>query len=157
MFKITELVFVRFQCINKLLSHIFETVIFMMHILKNNYANNWHVRLYFPFSPFQNLLIQINMQSYRKESLQTSGFRHKYACTECEKRYTTKGHLNQHMQLHTGQFSFYCNECGKGFSHGDHYKDHVRAHKGIKYHCEYCSKPFMTRQAYRKHRSLHES
>ena len=115
-------------------------------------TNFLHVRL-----TLYVLFTQIKIQSYLKAATEATGFRHKYACTECEKRYTTKGHLKQHMQLHTGQFSFYCNECGKGFNAGSHYKDHVRAHRGIKYHCEYFSKPFKTGQAYRKHRSLHES
>ena len=108
------------------------------------------------------LLIYIKVHTEQKNNLQTSGFRHKYACTECEKRYTRNSHLKRrnshlkrHMQLHTGRFSFHCETCGKGFNQGHLYKDHVRAHQGLKYNCEYCSRLFVSTQVYKKHISLH--
>ena len=109
------------------------------------------------FACINHLFLQIKVRTEHNGDQQSLGFRHVYACTQCEKRYTEKRNLKRHMQLHTGQFSFYCDECGKGFSHGDHYKDHVRAHKGLKYHCDYCSKPFMSTNSYRKHMSLHSN
>ena len=109
----------------------------------------------FNFSCIHNQFLQIYARAERKGDQQSLVFRHNYACSQCEKRYTEKRSLDRHMQLHTGKFSYYCNICGKGFNAGDHYKDHVRAHQGLKYHCEYCSKPFMTTQAYKKHVSLH--
>ena len=101
------------------------------------------------------LFLQTNVRARGKGDPQSSAFRHKYACIQCEKRYTEKRNLNRHMQLHTGKFSYYCDICGKGFNAGDHYKDHVRAHQGLRYHCEYCSKPFMSTYAYKRHMALH--
>ena len=33
--------------------------------------------------------------------------------------------------------------------------EHMRKHEGLKYHCDYCAKPFMTKKAYQYHLSAH--
>ena len=81
--------------------------------------------------------------------------RYRYPCSLCDKRYTTKSHLDQHMQLHTGQFRFKCAYCQRGFNNSSGYKDHVRAHEGRKYHCEFCSKAFISQSGMKKHVLLH--
>ena len=59
------------------------------------------------------------------------------------------------MEIHTGQFKFCCQICRKGFSFSNHYEAHRRSHQGLKYHCDYCSKPFMDKQKYRYQLSVH--
>ena len=77
--------------------------------------------------------------------------RYKYPCSLCERRYTQKSHLDQHMQLHTGQLRFKCGYCQRGFNHSSAYKDHVSAHEGRKCHCEFCSKAFISKAGMDKH------
>lgn len=50
------------------------------------------------------------------------------------------------MQLHTGHYKFYCDICKKGFSNVANYNEHKRNHEGLKYHCDYCAKPFLTKK-----------
>lgn len=99
--------------------------------------------------------LQLKRKS-RDVGLQQSGvYRYKFACTECDKRYTLKSHLNRHMQLHTGEFSFYCPHCRKGFNSKNHCKDHMRTHLGLKYQCDYCFKTFGFEKNYKYHLSTH--
>ena len=51
--------------------------------------------------------------------------RYRFHCTLCEKKYTTRGHLNQHMHIHTGQYSYYCDKCRKGFNTRSNYTVHM--------------------------------
>ena len=81
--------------------------------------------------------------------------RYKFPCSECNKRYTTKGHLKQHMQLHTGRYSFYCQICKKGFNSGAHYRGHLSKHEGVKYQCQYCSKIYSSQPSYKQHLLTH--
>ena len=81
--------------------------------------------------------------------------RYKYPCSLCDKRYTTKGHLDQHMRLHTGHYKFYCDKCRKGFIIKRDHVEHMRAHQGLKYHCDYCSKPFSSQKGLTYHLSTH--
>ena len=77
------------------------------------------------------------------------------SCSQCNKEFSSRGNLNQHMQLHTGQFRHHCLICRKGFNATSHYKIHMRSHEGVKYHCDYCAKPFVNKQRYRYHLSVH--
>ena len=76
-------------------------------------------------------------------------------CTICGKQFTATKSLNQHMQFHSGQYSYYCNPCRRGFINKSHYTGHMRRQEGLRYYCEYCSKPFVTKQKYQYHLSGH--
>ena len=76
-------------------------------------------------------------------------------CDQCNREFSSRGSLNQHMQLHTGQFRHHCLICRKGFNSTSHYKLHMRSHEGVKYHCDYCAKPFVNKQSYLYHLSVH--
>ena len=39
-----------------------------------------------------------------------------YLCTVCDKRFTAKGNLNKHKQIHTGALLFSCTLCKKRFA-----------------------------------------
>ena len=45
--------------------------------------------------------------------------------------------------------------CRRGFVRKIHHTEHMRIHEGLRYHCEYCSKPFVSKQKYRYHLSNH--
>ena len=76
-------------------------------------------------------------------------------CTICGKQFASPHSLKQHMQFHTGQYSYYCDPCRRGFINKSHFTAHMRIHKGLKYYCEYCSKPFVNKQTYQYHLSSH--
>ena len=78
-----------------------------------------------------------------------------FSCSKCNKQFVNKGTLNKHMQYHTGKFSAYCDTCRRGFPNVGHFKEHMRSHQGLKYHCEYCSKPFTSTKRLRYHTSVH--
>ena len=77
------------------------------------------------------------------------------SCSQCSKEFSSRGNLNQHMQLHSGQFRHHCLICRKGFNATSHYKQHMRSHEGVKFHCDYCAKPFVSKQNYQYHLSIH--
>ena len=76
-------------------------------------------------------------------------------CNQCNKEFSSRWNLNQHMQLHTGQFRHHCLICRKGFNATSNYKLHMRSHEGVKFHCDYCAKPFVSKQSYQYHLSIH--
>ena len=78
-----------------------------------------------------------------------------FTCNKCKKQYTSKSGITQHMQVHTGRYSYYCDICRRGFIGKTAYDRHTRGHAGLKYHCEYCSKPFMSKEKLGFHLSVH--
>ena len=78
-----------------------------------------------------------------------------FRCSYCGKTFGHRGNLNQHVKLHPGQFKYNCQSCKKGFNKIGNYKAHVRAHEGLRYHCEYCSEPYMDKQKLKYHMSVH--
>ena len=79
----------------------------------------------------------------------------KYSCPECGKKFTSSTGLQNHKQLHTGQFRFYCQKCRKGYNTKQAYKVHMDKHQGIKYQCGSCSKSFSSQQMRDYHTSVH--
>ena len=94
-------------------------------------------------------------KSENQEENGNAEYRYRFPCTQCDKRYTRKGHLKQHMQLHTGIFSHYCQICRRSFNSGKNFKEHMRRHEGLKHQCNYCSKLFDTKDGYQNHLSIH--
>ncbi len=72
-------------------------------------------------------------------------------CPHCDKSYVDASGLKQHMQKHTGHFSYWCEECQKGLYNKSHYEAHMAAHKGIDYPCNMCTKRFRSLQTLNKH------
>jgi len=56
-----------------------------------------------------------------------------YSCTQCEKRFTTKHSLTDHIERHTGEYLYSCSQCQNALS------AHVNIHTG-KYKCTECGR-----------------
>jgi len=66
-----------------------------------------------------------------------------YLCTHCEKRFATDKYLKQHLNVHSSKYK--CTECGKCFGSNHNLTEHRRSHSGGKpFECTVCSKRFST-------------
>ncbi|XP_062846288.1 zinc finger protein 407 isoform X2 [Trichomycterus rosablanca] len=82
----------------------------------------------------------------------------KYECEVCERSFSEKWALNNHMKLHTGQKPFKCcwPSCHYSFLTHSAMKDHYRTHTGEKsFLCDLCGFAGGTRHALTKHRRQH--
>ena len=78
-----------------------------------------------------------------------------FRCNECNKSLTSRRGFQQHVQHHTGQYSYFCKICRKGFSSTTHYKLHMRGHEGRGFSCDFCGKVFKSLQMQKYHESEH--
>ncbi|NWX90135.1 ZN407 protein, partial [Nothoprocta pentlandii] len=82
----------------------------------------------------------------------------KFTCHLCDRSFTEKWALNNHMKLHTGEKPFKCSwpTCHYSFLTASAMKDHFRTHTGEKsFLCDLCGFAGGTRHALTKHRRQH--
>ncbi|KAG5195539.1 hypothetical protein JEQ12_011834, partial [Ovis aries] len=87
-----------------------------------------------------------------------SGLLKKFTCHLCDRSFTEKWALNNHMKLHTGEKPFKCTwpTCHYSFLTASAMKDHYRTHTGEKsFLCDLCGFAGGTRHALTKHRRQH--
>ena len=78
-----------------------------------------------------------------------------YLCTVCDKRFTTKGNLKQHKQIHNVDRLYYeCVQCEKRFTAQVSLKQHMNLHSR-KYKCTECRKCFCKKCDLMTHRRIH--
>ena len=67
-----------------------------------------------------------------------------YECPICQKKFTTKNHLVDHLPVHDRKARFFCQYCGEGFIHRVSYKNHIFRHEQgpRKVVCPVCAKTF---------------
>ncbi|XP_053413535.1 zinc finger protein 300-like isoform X2 [Nycticebus coucang] len=79
-----------------------------------------------------------------------------YKCSECEKTFSHKSRLIEHLRSHTGEKPYGCRECGKSFSRKSCLIIHYRIHTGEKpYGCGECGKAFFQKSHLILHQRTH--
>ena len=67
------------------------------------------------------------------------------SCTQCDKKFASRGNAEKHTYTHTGENKFICNQCGKAFTQSCNLTTHMRVHTGEKpYKCTQCQLAFTT-------------
>ncbi|CAH0563396.1 unnamed protein product [Brassicogethes aeneus] len=80
----------------------------------------------------------------------------KNRCPHCQKQYTARHNLKQHIESQHGDLTdrkkYTCPHCEKIFSHLGTKNDHIRSkHEGFKINCPHCPKTFTTKCGLRQH------
>ena len=80
----------------------------------------------------------------------------RFQCIDCDKTFSKKSTLKDHMNIHTKEKQFKCLICGKVFHQKISIKHHVYLHHAERKHkCEHCGKMFTTKSALRRHIMSH--
>uniref|UniRef100_A0A182JEZ1 C2H2-type domain-containing protein n=1 Tax=Anopheles atroparvus TaxID=41427 RepID=A0A182JEZ1_ANOAO len=73
-------------------------------------------------------------------------------CQVCGALFTTKKHLNQHLQSHSTERNHQCSECAASFKSQHHLHRHVKTvHHVVRYNCEHCHMTYGRRDKLRLH------
>lgn len=84
---------------------------------------------------------QLHQHKYRHHN------KNKWKCYVCDKEYSSKLTLNQHLITHSPSLiRYWCDTCHKGFYDKSKYNSHVRSHaKKAEHICNICGKKFSTK------------
>ncbi|XP_060808979.1 zinc finger protein OZF-like [Amyelois transitella] len=77
-----------------------------------------------------------------------------YVCPICKKMFTTKGHAQRHIALHSRR-SHPCHSCGKTFTREELLQKHVATQHERTYPCDECPKVFRTSSNLQQHKKSH--
>uniref|UniRef100_A0A2M4A4G6 C2H2-type domain-containing protein n=1 Tax=Anopheles triannulatus TaxID=58253 RepID=A0A2M4A4G6_9DIPT len=83
-----------------------------------------------------------------------------FACSICNKRFTTNWNLKQHKWTHANPTMkpYQCTICPSGFVRHSDYVTHVNAHRSVRpYTCNHCGRQFIRKYNWIRHTREHES
>ena len=87
--------------------------------------------------------LNMNIKSMHQEGI-------KYPCSECDKCFTSKTGLSNHIKGHI--YIFLCTVCGKGYNNKLDFESHKFDHEGVKpYVCEKCGKTYQHKEVRNMH------
>lgn len=79
-----------------------------------------------------------------------------FSCSECGKRFGSRGHLQIQMKCHMGEKTSACPFCGKKFTKNSNLTTHLRVHTGEKpFTCSVCNTSFSLRCTLVNHMRVH--
>nr|XP_023019904.1 gastrula zinc finger protein XlCGF26.1-like [Leptinotarsa decemlineata] len=99
---------------------------------------------------------QKSIDNHRRSHLEETE-REDYICTICGKQFEFPRYLKAHAKRHEEDYKkFRCDLCQKSFSSKRDLTDHLNVHANVKnYHCKVCNKAFRTKQSVNKHMPIH--
>ena len=79
-----------------------------------------------------------------------------HICDICDHEFSTNSKLQDHMNIHSGRFSFSCKVCDRQFSKKSSLTQHMRYHREHKqFVCQFCSKSFNSKYTCTVHERIH--
>ncbi|XP_049882116.1 zinc finger protein 711-like isoform X2 [Pectinophora gossypiella] len=78
-------------------------------------------------------------------------------CPQCNKKYSSRTLLQEHMNIHNGNRPYSCSVCKKSFASKYTHQAHVKTHmaRPRPFKCSQCSKSFFTQQNLNQHEKTH--
>lgn len=82
-----------------------------------------------------------------------------WTCKDCNKKYSSKNLLDEHMNMHTGERPYKCSHCTKDFASKYTLTAHMKIHtdRNRPYECKTCSKTFYSLQNLTQHERTHNA
>ncbi|XP_061880436.1 oocyte zinc finger protein XlCOF6-like isoform X1 [Entelurus aequoreus] len=100
--------------------------------------------------------MRTNTDNKHSQCLKNNTGKKRFSCSVCDKSFTKRSYLPQHMKTHTGEKTCSCSICGKRFTHKGYLPEHMRTHTGEKRcSCSICGKRFTRKSSVATHMKVH--